>query len=153
MIANYHFMVRDFINATKELEETLRISYSKKTIKKLIICYTQTERFQDALELFYNLINEDIDYLINTDIENDGCPCPQLISIIENSKIKFPDEFTHNYVLGILWLYCDIHKSHYYFNSALILNPADRKMNNIITIIEKKIKQLEFINNTKIMRS
>ena len=77
MLGNQYFLARNYESAAKNLQYALNIDPLNKAVrKKLVICYSQTGEIQKALNVFYNLIEEDIDYLINTDIVSDDCPCP-----------------------------------------------------------------------------
>ena len=62
---------------------------NKPVRKKLVICYLQIGEIQKALNIFYNLITEDIDCIINTDPVSDDCPCPDLVKALwKHSSIR-----------------------------------------------------------------
>jgi tetratricopeptide (TPR) repeat protein len=138
MLANYHFIVRNYCNAVPELEEELlKKPFNKPIMKKLIICYTQTNKLQQALNLFIQLIEEDINFIIDTDHEYEDCPCPDLIAMIENETIK-RDTLIDKYIeLGILWLYCDKEESFKYFMKAIDLDKNNKPLLTIIDLLQK----------------
>ena len=82
-----------------------------------------------------------IDSITNTDLEKDDCPCAELVKIIE-IKTKFSQSFTTLQTLGILWLYCDIHKSIEYFEAALKEKPSDENTNFILFTLKKKLTEI-----------
>src|SRR5574340_573758 len=88
MLGNQYFLSRKYCEALRELEESLLKNPSNKSIKKkLIICYVMAGKVYTALELFEQLITEDIYFIINTDPILDDCPCPEIIYEIENSSV------------------------------------------------------------------
>ena len=112
MLGNQYFMARNYSAAEKEFEDCLSKYPDNKSVrKKLIVCYTQSNKLQLALDFFYNLIKEDIDFIVNTDHVEDDCPCPELIHKIEDSNNYDPNSKEYFTMLGIIWLYCNIEKS------------------------------------------
>jgi tetratricopeptide (TPR) repeat protein len=139
MLANQYFLTRKYNLAAKELEESvLSIDNNKKIIKKLIICYTQINKPVEALDSFLRLINSDIDIIMKTDINADDCPCFELIDRIKCNYVKYEDEFTKSYILGILYLYCNLKQSLKYFETALKLDPSNKTIINVIEILKDK---------------
>ena len=141
MLGNQYFLSRNYVNAAKNLQYALDIDPSNKAIrKKIIICYSQTGEIQKAFNVFYNLIVEDIDCIINTDIVADDCPCPDLVK--HYGKI-FPYEENSidlKLMLGILWLYCEVQTSLNFFKSVLEEHPNDERLKSISSMIEEKIR-------------
>lgn len=139
MLANYHFLIRDYYLALEELEKHLSIKpEDKRAKKKLIICYTQTEQLSKAFELFYELVCEDINFIVNTDPESEDCPCPALVEKLEKKEMQRPSNLELYLELGILWLYCDKEKSLKYFEKVRSLDNTDFRISSIID----KIKSL-----------
>ena len=137
MLANYHFIVRNYCNAVPQLEDELqRNPFNKQIMKKLIICYTQTNQLQQALKLFTQLIENDIDFIINTNQEYEDCPCPDLIAMLENQTVPRPNNFELYSELGILWLYCDRNESNKYFLKALELDKNNKTLLTIIDLLQ-----------------
>ena len=140
MLANYQFLVRNYQNAVNELIDVVANNpLNKKARKKLIICFTQTEQLDKALDLFINLIHEDVDFIINTNPDLEDCPCPELVTKLENGEIERTSKYELFIELGILWLYCSPKKSLENFNKAYSLNPQNELLkaaiNKISTIV------------------
>lgn len=141
MLGNYHFLVRNYSSAIKPLEKLIEVEPgAKKAKKKLIVCYTQTDQLEKALNLFSDLIREDVDFIINTNPETEDCPCPHLTKDLESGLIERDDEYKLEVELGILWLYCDKEKSLEYFQKAAQQNPADKRFTSIIEILKPESK-------------
>jgi pentatricopeptide repeat protein len=123
MLGNQYFLARNYFSAAENLEKALWKTPGEKTIRRrLIICYTQIGRIEKALELFLNLIKEDIDFITNVNLIDDDCPCSELIFDIENKAKSYSQSVDTNIVLGILWLFCDIDRSINYFEQAHSIN-------------------------------
>lgn len=140
MLANYQFLVRNYRNAVNELIDVVNKNpLNKKARKKLIICYTQTEQLEKALDLFIDLISEDIDFIISTDPEIEDCPCPELVTKLEVGEIERKDKANLFIELGILWLYCSPQKSLDNFKNALKLDPNNKLLNIAVEKISIKV--------------
>lgn len=140
MLANQYFLVRNFISAKSLYENILEKDPLNKSVKKkLTICYVTTGEIDKALDVFLSLIKEDIDFVINTDIKSEDCPCPELISQIENQEKLFNDEKDKITALGILWLYCSLDNSFEYFKKAELNNPDDKRISEIKAILTNKL--------------
>lgn len=141
MLANQYFLTRKYNLAAKELEQSISSADNNKLIiKKLIICYTQINKPVEALDLFYKLINSDIGYIMKTDYNYEDCPFFELIDRIKSDYVRYEDEFTKSYILGILYLYCNIKESINYFENAKIIEPSNKIISNVIEILNRKIK-------------
>ena len=87
MLGNQYFMARKFAASVPEFEEALAKTRDTKMIrKKLIICYTQVGQIQRAFQLFHSLIKEDIEFIANTDVIADDCPCPELVTNLSQQE-------------------------------------------------------------------
>lgn len=140
MLGNQYFMARNYPAAQNELEEVyLNDSSNKSVIKKLIICYTQTGKVKNAINLFNKLIAEDIDFIIDTHPIIDDCPCFELTDKIESRQFLNSKSLDYYLILGIVWLYCDINKSYEYFKYTKKLEPNNKQINMALEIIEKRI--------------
>ncbi|MBL1215318.1 MAG: hypothetical protein HND52_18270 [Ignavibacteriae bacterium] len=138
MLANYHFINRKYCNAIPELEvELFKNPSNNINKKKLIICYTQSDNLQKAIDLFIDLLLQDIDLIIDTDVEYEDCPCPDLIAMLENKTIKRESELNLFIELGILWLYCDRNESVKYFLHARKLEPSNKSLNTILNLLQQ----------------
>ena len=135
MLANQYFLVRRFSEAEKVYEKILSDdSNNKLAKKKLIICYINNGKIKEALNLFYEVISSDITIITNTNIADDDCPCPEIITKFD--KINEPS-LSHQSkleILGMLWLYCDHYKSIQYFEKLKEFNPADKIYSDILKI-------------------
>lgn len=141
MLGNKYFLARKYKNAAENFQYTLQTDpINKSARKKLVICYTQIGQIQKALENFYILVKEDVNFIMETDIVADDCPCPELI---DKYRSVFPyekDSFDLKLMLAMLWLYCDAKKSLEFFKRILIEEPSDLRMKEIVSSIEKNIK-------------
>ena len=141
MLGNKYFLARKYKNAAENFQHTLQADpINKSERKKLVICYTQIGQIQKALENFYILVKEDVNFIMETDIVADDCPCPELI---DKYRSVFPyekDSFDLKLMLAMLWLYCDAKKSLEFFKRILIEEPSDLRMKEIVSSIEKNIK-------------
>lgn len=143
MLGNQYFMARHYISAEKELEpEYLKDSNNKGIRRKLIICYTQTRKFEKALDIFLSLVKEDIIFITSADKILDDCPCPELLDDF-NRTHSIEDSYEFNLSHGMLWLYCEESKAIDYLKLALNANPEDEKLRESVEIIEAHIKDLK----------
>ncbi|NJD23399.1 MAG: tetratricopeptide repeat protein [Melioribacter sp.] len=142
MLGNYHFLNRNYSSALLELESSfLKNPNDTCTRKKLIVCYTQTKNLNKAIDLFIALLDENADCIINTKPEEDGCPCPELVSQLECGKIDRSNQYELFVELGILWLYCNIESSLRYFVKAYQINSSDKRLTQIIQTLNSKTKE------------
>ena len=147
MLGNQYFMARNYLGAAEAFQIVLKDEPKNlNATKKLIISLTQIGKYSKAFDLFANFINENIDFILNTDPIKDDCPCAELVTNLE-TKNKFGNEsITSLETLGILWLYCNIQNSIQYFEKAFVLNPNDPKLNSVITILRKKLREISISN-------
>ncbi len=142
MLANYYFMQRNFSLAVQEFERVLAKYPENKNIrKKIILCYIKTNELKKAFALFQSLVFQDIQYIMNTNFDDGFCPCPELIYEYENN-FYFSDDNTNNLILGMLWLYCDIHESLRFFRMYLQNDPNNKSIQKLITHILKTLKEI-----------
>ena len=145
MLGNQYFLARNYASAAKNLQYALDIEPLNKPVrKKLIICYSQVGEIQKALNIFFNLIVEDIDCIINTDPVGDDCPCPELVTHYGTILPYEENSSDLKMMLGMLWLYCDTNKSLSFFKSVEKIKPEDKRIKSITEILENK---LSLINN------
>ena len=142
MLGNHYFLSRNYGRAAQLLNKALRIDPKNKPIRrKLIICFAQTGRIDDALTVFLSLIKEDIDFIINTDPVDDDCPCPELVFEIEHGNINNNQSLDSLMVLGILWLYCNLHKSFEYFIQASNMDKNNKMIKSIMTLLNVRMEK------------
>ncbi len=135
MLANQYFMVRRFSDAEIAFENVLaQDPQNKFAKKKMIICLIHNGKVKKALDLFYDVIVEDITIITETNIEDDDCPCPEIISKFENlnePELSFQSRLE---ILGMLWLYCDYYKSIQQFEKLKEFYPNELIYSNILRI-------------------
>lgn len=143
MLGNQYFLSRNFSKAKEAYEKVLLSDPNNDFIKKrLIICYTQVGEINKALELFYEIVKKDVDFIINTDILADDCPCPELISKYGNIKANSECSRDSRIMLGILWLFCNSEKSFEFFDSLVSEENIDFRIPEIRNIIKEKLNQI-----------
>lgn len=141
MLGNKYFLARKYKNAAENFKHTLQTDPINKSVrKKLIICYTQIGQIQKAFENFYMLVKEDLNFIIETDIVADDCPCPELIEKYGNVLPYEKDSFDMKLMLAMLWLYCDAKKSLDFFKRILVEKQVDSRIKEVVSSIERKIK-------------
>jgi hypothetical protein len=94
-----------------------------------------------ALTIFLSLIKEDIDFVINTDPVDDDCPCPELVFNMEHGNVSGQQTLDSSLVLGMLWLYCNLHKSYEYFAQASNLDNNDKIIKSILALLDVRLKK------------
>ena len=135
MLANQYFLVRRFSEAEKVYEKIVSTDSSNKSAKKkLIICYINNNNVKKALDLFYKVISEDITIITNTNLVDDDCPCPEIITKFENINEPELSFQSKQEILGMLWLYCDYYKSIQQFEKLKEFNPKEPVYSNILKI-------------------
>jgi len=135
MLANQYFLVRRFSEAEKVYEKILSSdSNNRLAKKKLIICYINNNKIKEALDLFYEVISKDITIITNTNIVDDDCPCPEIITKFD--KLNEPSLSYQNKleIMGMLWLYCDYYKSIQHFERLKEFNPNEPLYSNILKV-------------------
>ena len=137
MLGNHYFLSRNYGRAAELLEKALRDDPKSKPIRrKLIICFAQTGHVDKALTVFISLIKEDIDFVINTDPIDDDCPCPELVFDMEHGNSNLQSSLDSILVLGMLWLYCNLHKSHEYFTKASNVDNTNKMIKSILALLD-----------------
>ena len=140
MLGNQYFMVRRYCDALAEFEEAYRKDPSNKPIrKKLIICFIKTNRIEKAFKLFTKLVEEDLEFILNTDPILDDCPCPEIIYELEYS-IETNNQDKKNLALGMLWLFCDMKNSIKYFLEL----PSDEIIGSLLNKLNEKQNQFNW---------
>jgi tetratricopeptide (TPR) repeat protein len=139
MLANQYFMIRKYSLAKEEYEKLLTDKETDdKLLKKLIVCYVVSNELEKAFHLFFELIKKDPYIIINTKLEDEDCPCHEIIPQIQNDQILFNDKEEKNLALGILSLFCNKNDSLNY------LNKLSKEIYN-----QQKIKEaVQIINQT-----
>lgn len=142
MLGNHYFLSRAFSQAIDAYSKAFGNNIPNSVLKKLIICHITKGDISIAKEYFLKLLNEDPRIIINTDVNDEDCPCPEIIKSLEENfyQNKSREDIIS---LAMLWLYCDVKKSLEYFNKA-----NKQKANN--SFIQKSIKIInQFTLNKK----
>jgi len=135
MLANQYFLVRRFSEAEKVFEKILSSdSNNKLAKKKLIICYINNGKIKNALDLFYEVIVNDITVITSTNLIDDDCPCPEIITKFEGLNEPGLSYQTKLEIMGMLWLYCDYYKSIQQFEKLKEFNPNEIIYANILKV-------------------
>jgi pentatricopeptide repeat protein len=114
--------------------------------KKLVICYCETGHVQDALNIFENIIANNIELIALTDIVSEDCPCPEIVERMKWYEQVAANSFDYHLILGMLNLYCSIKDSLSSFSRAMKINPGDQRIRNIYKQI-KKYAETEYAGN------
>lgn len=143
MLGNHYFQLRKYMLAEQTYESLSSQELSSLKIqKKMIICYTQTKKLQKAFNLFTQMIENDIEAFIKSNLNADDCPCNDLIFRIESGAIKYENDLQTFTVLGILWMFCNYKTSLNYFKMAKNESPANELIENTLALIEKYSNQI-----------
>lgn len=138
MLGNHYFLSRNFAQAIDAYSRAFGNDYPANVLKKLIICHITQGDFTTAQNYLIKLIKEEPLTIINTDIRDEDCPCPELIKSLE-SNFYPPKSLQDNISLGMLWLYCDINQSIKYFEEAQKIEPDDEFLNEAIVLLNQHI--------------
>ena len=140
MLGNKHFLERNYESAALNFQSTLNSDPVNKSVrKKIIICYTQIGQIREAFENFYLLAKEDIDFIIDTDLVADDCPCAELTEKYGNVFPYQKESSDLKLMLAMLWLYCSVEQSLNFFKQILIEEPENLRVREIISLIEIKL--------------
>ena len=136
MLGNQYFLVRNFEKALQQYEKAAEEGHvNEKIRKKMIICYCEVGNVDAALSLFEQVVTENIDLIIQTDIVTEDCPCPELLERMKWYEKIATNSFDFNCLIGMLNLYCDIDESLKYFLKSQDLQPADLRVSRILKLI------------------
>ena len=140
MLGNKYFLARNYKGAAENFQHTLQTDPINKAIrKKLIICYTQIGQIQKAFENFYKLVKEDINFVIETDLVAEDCPCPELIAKYGTVLPYESGSSDMKLMLAMLWLYCSVTKSLEFFKQVLLENTGDSRIKEVVSLIEDQL--------------
>jgi len=142
MLDNHYFQLRNLILAESTYENLPQNQFGDFNIlKKLIICYTQTNKLDKALELLFLLIKKDINTILNSNSKDEDCPCNDLITKIETGEITYSNRHETLTALGILHLYCNYKNSIKYFKMAIKQNSNKQLLNEVYKILKITIQK------------
>lgn len=139
MLANQYFMARDFEKANMLMEDLLDpVNPKPYQLKKLILCNVYLGKIDAALNYFNKLIRINIRFLTDTKIEEEDCPCKEIIAYVQSGHLDRLPESEKYKALGMLFLYCDVIKSVFYFNKSNQTG-SDTEITEIVQFIENSI--------------
>ncbi len=148
MLANHYFLTGNFSNALLEFEKIVVEDPTQKCFtRKLMICYLQTENYEKALNLFNEMIYENINYFIENDDLNESCPCKELIIKIESNK-NYITNSESLIKLGVLWAYFDLPTSFEMFRKAFVINTTDQKLKQTLQIYRENLQPKTIIKQS-----
>lgn len=137
MLGNQYFLARKYHLAARELEAALANDpENKEILRKLVICHVQSDEMERALILLWQLVQQDLAFLVSADPLLDDCPCPELVYFLEKQLKSSPSKPDHYLKLAILWLYCDIETSLNYFRKY------QKESKSNVALISKIIERL-----------
>lgn len=142
MLGNQYFIARRYQEACFELEASVQKDpFNYSAIKKLIICYLQTDQFDKAFKYFIEIVRNDLSVITNTDLHRDGCPCPEIIerTLPELNYTTDDEQFIK---LGILYLYCDINESINYLEKVSPSSSLFKEVQEIISIEKAQLLKI-----------
>ena len=144
MLGNKYFLSRNYSMAAATYSKVYSSNPHNLSVrKKMIICFTQTGELSKAFDFFYQLVRENIRYIIDTDPVSDDCPCGELTSKY-GMILPYEDNSSDlKLLLGILWLYCDAKKSLEFFSMLLDSRPNERRYVEIVSEIKNYLKTSE----------
>lgn len=132
MLGNQFFLARRYSDACMVLEQEFEKNPTNLPIlKKLIICYLQTDQTEKAFQSFYSLVQQNVEIILDTDPIRDDCSCPEIIDTV-SKNMKLDGEDDESIKMGILWLYCDKDVSTKYLSKV---SPENQKYNSVQKII------------------
>lgn len=145
MLGNHYFNFRKYSLAEKTFEKILPDNYYNiSLLKKLTICYTQSQKINSALKLLYHLIKFDNSLILQKVKYDDDCPCRDLINSIEKETTRYETDFNRLTSLGVLWCYCNYKTALKYFKKAALLNSSNGYLNRIIKSLKSYTNQKQF---------
>lgn len=136
MLANQYFLARRYAQACSVYEKVLQKRPKDKNLRrKLIICYTQIGEIKKALDIFISCLEDDVECITKIDPVAEDCPCPELVTDLEQKLANNLNSLDFHLMLGMLWLYCDIDKSIDYFLEAQRIDPDNTIVKYILLLI------------------
>ncbi|GAB4299694.1 MAG: hypothetical protein Kow0098_26470 [Ignavibacteriaceae bacterium] len=140
MLGNQYFLARNYLKAKSAYEAVLKEHPQNLTVRKrIVICYIECGEISQAFNVFYALVVDDIETIINTNPAADDCPCPELV---KNYGTILPYEENSRdlkLMLAMLWLYCNPEKSLEFFKKLKTENPGERRFEEICNLVQKKL--------------
>lgn len=142
MLGNRYFIARQFDKAIPPLELALQSSpNSEKIKKKLIICYIQVGKIDEAFNLFYEVVNRNPHLITDTDLYYDDCPCSELLPLWERKKVQINQKSDLYEILGMLYAYCNVNKAVQYLKKIKSHPTNASKIRGVLRKLEPLTRQ------------
>lgn len=139
MLGNRYFLDRDYARAIPLLEAAVADDPGNfGARKKLVISYLQVGELDRSLGSFEEILRQDPRIIIDTDPEEEDCPCPALCAALEKRLPWSSDPFPALVGLAVLEAYCDLPKALRYLRRAIALRPAEERLARIQRALEKE---------------
>jgi hypothetical protein len=112
----------------------------------MILCEIFLGESESALKHLLTILKENPDFIIKTDVDDEDCPCRDLICQLESRPGYSPENNSTILSMSILWLYCSIEKSLYYLD-MLTANYSTLQIQEFKEIIHNYINNNLTINS------
>jgi tetratricopeptide (TPR) repeat protein len=139
MLGNRYFLDRDYARAVPLLEAALaETPDAPRVLKRLVISYVQLEDFELALERLERVLTTSPRTVIDTDPDEEDCPCPALCAALERRLSPGPASYPILLGLGILELYCDLQRARRHLLQAYDLRPVETRLGRVLALAERE---------------
>ncbi|MBK8230848.1 MAG: hypothetical protein IT349_07230 [Candidatus Eisenbacteria bacterium] len=140
MLANRYFLDRDYLHALPLLEAALADASNVSPIrKKLIVTNIVLGRLSEALDLLEQAVHEDPRSIIDTQAEDEDCPCPDLCRALEKRLPYATDPYPVLLSLGMLELYCSLERARTYLAQAGRVRADEPRIPRILSRLQQEV--------------
>jgi tetratricopeptide (TPR) repeat protein len=140
MLANRYFLSGRYAEAAEEFEKLLDAQPPRGAVKRrLVICYTMTNRLREALALAVDIMRADPDAAEEADPQIDGYSCRQARNQLrERAKDLTPGAYHTS--LGLLQLFCNEHRALEELTQALEIVPRFHDVHRLKTLVKRHLE-------------
>ncbi len=140
MLANRHFASGHYEEARKGFEAVLRRRPGNVTArKKLTVCYVQTGRLREAVDLVLGLMEENPEALRSADAGSEGFPCrAALDAFAERGRSLDPGDYHAG--LGVLQLYCNAEAALGELDRAAEEDPSRMEIRALLAVVRRHLE-------------
>ena len=143
MLGNQYFMARNYEEALKYLLPVYERNHSNNLVKrKLIICFFMTDKIFKAFDLFYELVLDDVEFIVKADPVFDDCPCQEIIRELNLENDSTSKQIEQLLLKGMIWLFCDPKQSLFFLEKAGEIEPHNAKISKTINTISKYLSHV-----------
>lgn len=140
MLGNRYFLDRDYARAVPLLEAArAETPEAARVLKRLVIAYVQLEELELALDRLELVLSRSPRAVIDTDPDEEDCPCPALCAAFERRLGSGPATYSVVLGLGILELYCDLQRARRHLRQAHDLRPAEARLTRVLALAEREM--------------